>query len=342
MAAGTNSGDDDLGVAAEQKIRLAVERQLERDARTRRNIGILIGAAFVVSIVVLLLGTGERAQIETSIKQDTQFTSAVAETLAQEPAVANAVANADSVRAAVSQQVQVSLADDSVIDSLVTSDQVQQQLSAAADTAVTTQLSGAAAQAEILRAASAATAPLQRQLETQQAELASIRNQQADERLNAVIDRIEQLESQVLALGGQAGGGESGVTFPDVVDLQADLDDLRQALAAISGNAIRTGSAVSRSYLLKERATNALSDVRLSISIGNERDGIIENVVIVDAAGRSVLPERQTVRLGEFVEFETDAGQRYSLVFPYSQSRFFAKDYVGLELTQLNADAADR
>jgi hypothetical protein len=46
--------------------------------------------------------------------------------------------------------------------------------------------------------------------------------------------------------------------------------------------------------------------------------------------------------LGEVIEFETDDGQRYSLVFPYSQSRFFAKDYVGLELTLLDADAGDR
>ena len=342
MAAGRDPDDDDLGAAAENKIRLAVERQLERDARARRNIGILIGAAFVVSIVVLLLGTGERAQIETSIKQDTQFTTAVAETLAQEPAVADMVANADSVRAAVSQQVQVSLADDSVIDNLVTSDRVQQQLSAAADSAVTTQLAGEAAQAEILRVASAATAPLQQQLEMQQGEIESLRTQQADERLNSVIDRIEQLESRVLALSGQANGSASGAAAPGLAELQADLDELRQAVAARPGTATGTRAIVSRSYLLKERATNALSDIRLSVTIGNERNGVVNDVEVVDAAGRSVLPERRSVRLGEVIEFETDGGQRYSLVFPYSQSRFLAKDYVGLELTLLDAGAGDR
>ena len=341
MAAGRDPDDDDLGAAAENKIRLAVERQLERDARARRNIGILIGAAFVVSIVVLLFGTGERAQIETSIKQDTQFTNAVVETLAQEPAVADMVANADSVRAAVSQQVQVSLADNSVIDNLVTSDRVQQQLSAAADSAVTTQLAGEAAQAEILRVASAATAPLQQQLEMQQGEIESLRTQQADERLNGVIDRIEQLESRVQALSGQTNGSGSGAAVPGLAELQADLDDLRQAVAARPGTATGTRAIVSRSYLLKERATNALSDIRLSVTIGNERNGVLDDVEVVDAAGRSVLPERRSVRLGEVIEFETDGGQRYSLVFPYSQSRFLAKDYVGLELTLLDAGAGD-
>ncbi|MEO0367062.1 MAG: hypothetical protein AAF265_16410, partial [Pseudomonadota bacterium] len=88
-----------------------------------------------------------------------------------------------------------------------------------------------------------------------------------------------------------------------------------------------------RSYLLREKTTTSLAGTGLSVTLGPKtRDGST-SIQVTDQTGR-VVYDQANISLGETFKFRDSDGRAYTGALPYSQSRFLAKDYLGLELDQ--------
>lgn len=308
-----------------ERIQAAVELELERRALSKKLIWFLLALTLIVAILLASFGTNEQTQIRSALSTDPSFAAELADSQPLRAAVAEetlAATQTELFAAAVSQSQPVQTAIDvSTREALRTLSAEPDFLSAVAG-AVTETPAGLEEDVRDNR----------RQLEALERRLSEILDQ------SPYSQRIDAIEARLAGLSPPAA-----TAVPEIAELEASVRELRRTVADLGVTLSEvqkltdTHSAAGNrgSYLLKENARNALSDVRLTVLLGSEANGELNSVSVIDENDRTLFASSEAFRVGESFEFSTD-DRRYRATLAYAQSRFLARDYIGLELTQLS------
>jgi hypothetical protein len=328
------------------KLDAAVRQELARQARSRRYVWGLLAFAFIVAIVVLRVGQTERDALSADIGGNAKFATSVATAIVSEPVVAEALVNSESVRNFVATEAASFAQSDEFLGMLISSEAVGANIDESSRKAVTVFMDEPEFATAVRGAVGATTPGLESDVE---ANLEAIRH--LENRLDSIsvgpmfgtrFNAIEREQARITeSMGAQPSINET--LFADVKRLQQSVADLEarfkestRTIETLRDSKTRTPG--SRSYLLKENASNALSDAGLIVTLGAEMDGRITSVSVEDAAGPVQLSMSTEIKLGQPFEFSDNTGRRFRAIFPYTQSRFWARDFVGLELEVLDTD----
>jgi len=124
----------------------------------------------------------------------------------------------------------------------------------------------------------------------------------------------------------------------DVANLRMQLAESQTTLQGIENSQKITAEfGRSRSYLLRENANTALSDLNLSVTLGRKSNGSVEKIVFSGSRGPIEWATKASARIGESFVIVDREGRRFEATLTYNQGRFLAKDYVRLEMTPLRS-----
>ena len=113
--------------------------------------------------------------------------------------------------------------------------------------------------------------------------------------------------------------------------LEADQATIRELEQRLTRNATASSA---RSYLLKENAANELPDLGLTVVLGRLSKDAVESIELSDAQGPLDDGRTGPVRIGESFRITDRTGREFDVTLSYSQGRFIARDFVGLEITE--------
>lgn len=328
--------------AAEQRFRKIDAAISEDIARRRRNRlmswGLLLVAA-AVAIYVILAGRTETEMVAADLSSDEEFASGVA---ASEP-----------VRTAIAEETSKLSSSEEFADRLLASPTLSRQI----DTSVQSRVSELAATPEFRKTVEEVTldvsSDLVKEIKDNSSAIAAFKTRllelSSEDGSTPPPNTGGQFDRQEISRLISAQQATESRLREDIEKLSREVADLRSQLAEseLMSQGPKPGPTTterigrSRSYLLRENAITALSDLNLSVSLGRKSNGTVEEIVFSDSRGTIESATRRSARIGESFIIVDREGRRFEATLTYDQGRFLARDYVGLEMTALRSDETE-
>ncbi|MEL7312365.1 MAG: hypothetical protein AAFN07_12685 [Pseudomonadota bacterium] len=318
------------------RIEHVVSLELERRARSRKIIWALLALALVVAVMIMIYGNRERDAIRMEVRSDTEFASSVAMAVARENSFLNEVAASEPIRKIASEQVEAFVQTDAFANSVASSPEVRGQIERASRSALSGEVLQDAVKAAVSELPDTNATTVMRNSEAIESLEQRWQSRQAPANVVARLDEIETLLQRNSVEDALRAQRRIEALETRIGELDSALQQSQQKIRTLEREAarIRTDGA-PRSYLLREKTTTSLAGTGLSVTLGPKtRDGST-SIQVTDRTGRVVF-DQAGIGLGETFEFSDSDGQTYTGALPYSQSRFLAKDYLGLELDRTN------
>lgn len=312
------------------KIDAAIGEDIARRQRNRLISWVLLFVAAAVAIYVILAGRTEPELVAADLSSDEEFAAGVA---ASEP-----------VRMAVAEEASKLSNSEVFADQLLASPTLSRQI----DTSVQSRVSELASTPEFRQSVEAIASDVSNDLakeikdnrsaiasfETRLLELSSGDGRSPPQGTGGQFDpqAISRLVAAQRATESQLRA-EIERLSQDVVDLRTQLARAQTASQGTDTGPVSTRVGRSRSYLLRENANTALSDLNLSVTLGRKSNGTVEGIVFSDSRGPIDSATKGSARIGESFVIVDREGRQFEATLTYDQRRFLSKDYVGLEMT---------
>lgn len=318
-----------------RKIDAAISEDIARRQRNRLVSWALLLVAAAVAIYVILAGRTETEIVAADLSSDEEFASGVA---ASEP-----------VRVAIAEETSKLSNSEAFADQLLASPTLSRQIGTSVKSSVSELASTPGFRKSVEAIASDVSNDLVKEIKDNRSAIASFETRMLE--LSSGDGRTPphgtggQFDPQEISKLVAAQQATESRLRAEIVRLSKDVVELRTQLAESQStsqgidNSRTTTEAIgrSRSYLLRENADTALSDLNLSVTLGRKSNGTVEGIVFSDSRGPIESATKGSARIGESFVIVDREGRRFEATLTYDQGRFLAKDYVGLEMTSLRS-----
>lgn len=328
------------------KLDAAISRDIERRRKTSFIYWALLFLTAAVAVLVILVGRSELETITDALTADVEFKGDVAAVVKNDAEVIDAIAESKPVRTAVRGEVQNIAQSDEFAATVLASDAFTAQIQSSAQQAATDYASQPAFLALVRENAGSLRDSLGRDIEQNRAELTGLRRRIEALAEGSSVDPtrlsdIERDQFKLTALMLERQSMERRLS-KQVSQLTEEVAAMRERLEAdqatireLEQRLTRNASASSaRSYLLKENAANELPDLGLTVVLGRLSKDAVESIELSDAQGPLDDGRTGPVRIGESFRITDRTGRKFDVTLSYSQGRFIARDFVGLEITE--------
>ena len=317
-----------------QKIDAAISRDIARRQRNRLISWALLFLAAAVAVYAVLAGRTETDLVAADLSSNVEFTAEIAAS--------------DSVRKAVAEETLKLSDNDTFANKLVESPALSRQI----DTSIQNRFGNLAAVPEFHESvediAAGVSTALMREIEANRSAIESfevrlLEISQSGKIEPGPIDSGDYSKEDLAKLVSAQNALETRLRR-EIEKLSRDLTELRaqvaksQSTRPVPQDSQTTVGKFGRphSYLLRENANTALSDLNLYVTLGQKSNGTVERVVFADTRGPIESATKANVRIGESFVVVDREGRRFEATLTYDQERFLAKDYVGLEMAPIH------